>query len=699
MKWNIKTTCLVTFIIIQLLSGVVFGQQLSLEWYNRFGHDSWDYANSLKRLSTGDFIITGSIKAEVSGDSLIPSISNNGWIACIDSTGDIKWQKTFLGKDFETVTSVTEINQHVIISGIFQDTTYYDSVSISADSYMNGFYAVIDYDGNLINLNKVGQGGLMRNLVLCSNDDNRAFISGAFSDLIQISGVPNVNSNNSIFFGEIIAPGSIINPIYFHSSGNLSITSAQCNDSTLFIAGSFSDTLFIADSSYISSGSIDAFLVSFNLGGQFKWINTISGHGDQQINDFVIGTEGKIGTVGYFENNAFFDDQVLQTYGSKDMFVSLSDKDGGIIWVKNIGSVSNDRGYSIKMNSENDIYVSGSFIHIIAIPDENGNLIELESFSPFGNSFIAKFNESGILKASYTLPGTSEDYCNGIEVNESGKITAIGNFFKTLNLEGANNQSIDISSFGDKDVFMLHFDDLCKNFHIEAGNDTIICPNQSIVLYPQDNYLSFIWSPGGEVDEPLQTFQTGVYHLTATNHHGCIATDSLLVTDGFLPQVFAGSDTILQAGQNLELFQATGTNSISWLWTTSGDGYFDNPRSINTSYTLSNNDISEGYVSLTLEGNNFCGAMADSLTVSIQMDDDGVVAYPNPTADIVTLVCEEGYIIQSVTVTNQAGYPFISGQPVNSNYFSFNLSAYPPGSYLFYIIVNNTTITKLVNKI
>lgn len=699
MKSKFKILSFIVIILFQISSYTLKAQQLSLQWYNRFGLENWDYVNDFIRLADGNYILTGSLRADINTDSIQSSASNNGWFASVDSNGSVLWQKTFKGKEFETVTSVTENSQNIIIAGIFQDSTSIDSITIISDSYMSGFYAFIDTTGNVSNLKRIGEKGEFKNVLLCSNNLNRSYIAGLFTNELTVSSVTYSDKYGAIFFGELNLAGNILDPQFIKCSGNLTLTSSQCNDSLIFIAGSYSDTLFIADSSMVSSGGTDAFIVCLNNGGELKWIQTISGNGNQQINDFTLAADGKISLTGYFENNAFLNTYVLQTYGSKDMLLALLDIEGNYLWCKNIGSVSNDQGFSITMNNDYDIFVSGSFTHIIGLPDEYGNIVQLESSSPFGNSFIAKYSEAGILKASYTLPGTSEDYCQGVEVDNSGKITAVGNFYQTLTLQVLDGEFIEINSHGDKDIFMLHFDDLCKDFEVNAGNDTLMCPNQSLYLIPKEEYSSFIWEPGGEADEYLEVFQAGEFYITATNEYGCISKDSLFVSQGILPTVYAGADTIIEPGQQLDILLASGSDSNDWSWNTSGDGYFGNPWSLQTYYTPSYNDISDGNIILSLTGSNVCGMVSDSLSVSFLLDDDGVSAYPNPSSGLVTLICEEGQTIQSVTVTNQTGYVFISEQIINNYYYSFNLSSYPPGTYLFYITTNNTLVTKVVNKI
>lgn len=677
-----------------------FGQQLSLEWYQKFGFSGWDFANDIERLDNGTFLVAGSLDGEMGSDTSFLRKNMNAWIAAIDSNGAIAWQKVFKGNEFETVTSISKLQEGLLLTGLFQDTITYDSASLVSDTYMSGFLALIDSYGNLTWLNKIGTKGIFNNIFACSNQSDKSFIAVSYSDSLilnnnNFSGI----GNSGIVISELLPDGNLINPLQILCTGDLTLSGIDCNNSTFCVAGSFTDTLSIADTSIISTGLEDSFIASYDHLGNLKWINSITGNGNENISDIVVAVDGKVGITGSFDRNSFYDEQVLQSFGSRDIIVALLNSDGDFLWGKNMGSISNDYGHAIQINEHNDLYVSGSFTNIMGIPDENGTIIEMESFSPFGNSFIAKYNEDGVLKASYTLPGTSEDYCKSLVVDSIGKITTVGNFHEKMQLQNTDGQIIEIVSSGDKDVFMLYFDDMCRDFSIDAGEDTLVCPEQSIQLVPLEAYTTFIWEPGGVINQYIEVDDPGIFHLTATNQYGCIAKDSLQVFQGSMPLVYAGNDTIMEAGQSLDLFSAYGNNSDAWQWNTSGDGFFGNNQALNTYYSMSNTDISSGNLIVTLTGSNGCGTVSDSINVTVPMDDDGVTVYPNPTQGLVTVICEDELTIQSITITTQTGFLIISGQTVNNMYFEYDLSSYPPGSFLFYMTTNNGIVTKLVNKI
>ncbi len=693
------------FIVVALTIGnikLTQAQQLSLQWAQKFGHTGWDYINEIKQTEEGNYILAGSFKGNLPEDSLNlkTELSSNAWIASCDTNGSVLWQKTFGGREFETTTSIAKTPQGILIAGMYQDTIRFDSLELISSAYTSAFTALINENGESVWLRQTGGKATISNFLISSNETGVCFIAGSFRDSLELAGNLRASVGESgLFLTQLLPNGNELNPIVFKGTGASSLGGISCNDSLVCIAGSFSDTLRFADTLILPLGEEDTFIAVFNHSGQLRWIQTAGSIGATKVTAIALAKNSEVGFTGNYNFTSLFGQQIIESNGGRDMYITVLNPDGRFKWANSIGGISNDYGYAIYVNDLNEYFVSGSFVHTIGIPDENGEIVEMESFSPFGNAFIAKYNNAGILKASYNLPGTSEDYCKSLTVNEEGMITAVGNFYETLQLEGENGQITELVSSGKKDMFILRFRDMCKDFTVEAGVDTLLCPEQSIYLSPSESYTTYQWLPGGIKNHDLEVTQPGVYSLTATSMYGCIATDSLLVELAPLPVAFAGKDTIAEAGTLVLLNQGIVTEADELYWNTNGEGYFGNNYELNTNYSMSNSDISEGSVILSLTATNMCASVADSLIVTIPMDDDGITAFPNPTAGLVTLVCEDNMIIQTVTITKQSGFVIESGITVNNTEFTYNLQTQAPGTYLFYLTTNVSVVTKVINKL
>jgi hypothetical protein len=161
--------------------------------------------------------------------------------------------------------------------------------------------------------------------------------------------------------------------------------------------------------------------------------------------------------------------------------------------------------------------------------------------------------------------------------------------------------------------------------------------------------------PGGDITVPASPVVTTIYNILATNEYTCSAelTDLSTVTVNDPPVASAGTDESICAGGTLDLSTSTTPPSASvyssLLWSTSGDGTFNNTAILQPVYTPGTNDLSAGSVVLTLtaNGNGACGSVNDAMSLVITAV-PGINNPGNQTA------CNS-YTLQTITGTNLTG--------------------------------------------
>jgi len=156
----------------------------------------------------------------------------------------------------------------------------------------------------------------------------------------------------------------------------------------------------------------------------------------------------------------------------------------------------------------------------------------------------------------------------------------------------------------------------CEDATAFAGEDLTICESDILQMTGQaGNYASVMWTTGGDgyFDDASNLYsvytpgildkETGYVELclTAFAYEPCLdAMDCMIVTFGPLPTSDAGSDKDICAGDAYTL-SGSATNYASVLWTSSGDGYFDDATLPGATYTPGANDIAGGTVELCME--------------------------------------------------------------------------------------------------
>ena len=686
------------------MSGLSFNlaaQQFSLQWAQKFGRSGWDYVNSVIPTSSGSLMLGGSLKGTLNQGKRFPELSNNNaFLAACDTRGNILWQKIFGGKGFSNITSLASIPQGIMISGIFQDTIRFDSLFAAAKSYTGGYLALADEQGKPVWLKNTGGLATISNILLCSNAKGKVFMAGTFADSLQLAGMEQaIHGEEGFFLATLLPDGREVNPVVIKSKGKFSLGGISVNDSLICMGGSFSDTLFVNDTMLVSAGREDVFLMMFSPEGAFKHMISAGGPGIDQVRSITFSSTGEICVTGCFEYAFLADNQMLKSKGGKDIFVAVIQQSGRLKWLRRIGGAGDDYGHFITVNDKNDIFVSGNFVHHIQMPDEHGLIVEMDAKSPFGNAFIAKYNINGEFKASFNLPATSEDYCKSLIAAPNGSITAAGNFYNRMQLKDSEGQVNELISAGERDIFLLRFNDRCQDVTIDAGADTAFCPGQSVYLRPPESYPFFQWMPEGMPNQDLEVKKAGTYKLLITDEHGCMASDSLQVKMRQLPLVFAGHDSLIASGGILRLEHASAANATEVNWTSDGSGSFASPGVLCTSYSPSDADISKGRVQLTLSAANHCGTACSNFFLSFKQDEDGIAAFPNPTHHMVTFVCNKGKSIRSASVTSQAGEVIVANLAVYSTVLKYDLSAYPSGTFIFHLNDGTTTVTKVITKL
>lgn len=321
-----------------------------------------------------------------------------------------------------------------------------------------------------------------------------------------------------------------------------------------------------------------------------------------------------------------------------------------------------------------DIQVSDEMVLSIASAPESyaGEDAEACSDVPFGLSEATAANQVSVL---WTTAGDGSFSDNQIinPVYMPGEEDAInGEVTLTFTVEGDN--ACDAST-----------DDLLISFVAAAtanpGSDASVCTGQPYAFEEAvaENYTALLWTTSGDgsfddasVMNPAYTPGPGdgtdgtvIITFTVTGYAGCgEAAAEVVLTVEQAPEVFAGEDNAILPGSAYTINDASVLFYESLLWTTSGDGAFDDASSMNPTYNPGANDIEtqEATLSLSAEGNGVCAAVEDEMMLSINTGIGENTAgydlriFPNPSQGYFTLELNGGTReLISVSVFNSLG--------------------------------------------
>ena len=133
------------------------------------------------------------------------------------------------------------------------------------------------------------------------------------------------------------------NPFYGETKTVLN-TDAEGN---IFMAGNFIETAVFGTESITSSGGTDIFIVKYDQAGEVSWVLQDGAEDYEYLHGLSIDEEGFY-TCGTFYGATSIAENNFNSLGSKDIFIARYDKDGDILWSKQIGSPKTDYANAIE---------------------------------------------------------------------------------------------------------------------------------------------------------------------------------------------------------------------------------------------------------------------------------------------------------------------------------------------------------------
>ena len=169
-----------------------------------------------------------------------------------------------------------------------------------------------------------------------------------------------------------------------------------------------------------------------------------------------------------------------------------------------------------------------------------------------------------------------------------------------------------------------------------AGNDVTLCESDGSYVLSNatmgGSASSVVWSTSGNgsisngsnINATYNFNGSEVVTLTVTTNDpgtSCNAVaDDIILTINDAAEVDAGSNAAICADETYTLSGTSGGATSNVTWSTSGDGTFNDGTSLTAIYTPGTNDISNGFVNLTLSSDDPagpCGVVSSSITLTI----------------------------------------------------------------------------------
>lgn len=157
----------------------------------------------------------------------------------------------------------------------------------------------------------------------------------------------------------------------------------------------------------------------------WTWAQTPgSGYG----NSTAVDAAGNVYVIGSFYGTVTFDGTLLTSLGSQDVFIAKINSSGTYQWAVQAGSLDDDFGFGVAVDSSGSVYVTGSFSDSAAF----GSMVLTSNGSR--DLFVAKLTSAGNWQWAVGAGGTNStafygDTGTALAVDDAGSVYVTGNYF------------------------------------------------------------------------------------------------------------------------------------------------------------------------------------------------------------------------------------------------------------------------------
>jgi hypothetical protein len=508
-------------------------------WGHSFGDLLRDRCNAINIDAAGNVYLTGYFEGTLdfdpgSGNEIRTSMTDRDiFVLKLDTDGNFVWVSQFEGTmDGEGVSLEVDENENVYVTGLFQGT--YDFDPTAGTHYLT---ALGNRDAFVLKLNS----------------------NGGLNWVAQQSGADN---------GYGIS-------IDLDNNGNIGVAG--------FFAGTIDFIPGPGTFALTSNGSFDLFALKLDNNGNFMWVRAFGDAGQERGEGIVIDNNNDFYITGRFQNTVNFDpgvtDSTLISGGVFDAYVLKLTSNGDFAWVNQIKSTTNNIGFELSKDPQENLYATGYFTGAADFMFQN-DTTTISATS--GNSaFIQKFTTAGEKIWIETVEGAGSSTSADLHVTSNWDVHTSGYFSGTADFDPtASNFSV--NSLDGNDAYVHKISQTCTAPSLDSINysaaDTLFCPSamasaQLIAIGNLNDATDWKWYTDGcgvthvESGDTV-TFmpsETTTYYLRAEGACGTVQScDSITIhiddTEAPIADV-ATLDDITEICEVTQLFAPTATDN------------------------------------------------------------------------------------------------------------------------------------------
>lgn len=329
-----------------------------LQWQKTFGGSNNDVAYSIAQTTDGGYILAGwssSVNGDVTGHHGSTTYSDY-WVVKIDGAGNLQWQKSLGGLNIDEARSIIQTSDGGYLVVGYSYSQDYD---VSSNHGASDIWVVkLNATGDMVWEKSLG--GSNYEFGWCVREISGGFIIAGSTlsndgDVTGSHGGPGLYGD--FWIVKIDTAGTILWQRALGGSGDEMATSIEPTSDGGYIAAGMSNS----NDGDVSGnhGDFDYWIVKLDETGIIEWQKSLGGSGIDRALDIRQTTDGGYIVTGMSNSNN--DGDVTGNHGGNDYWIVKLDNLGEIEWQKSLGgSGEYDFSYGIRQDADGGYVIAGS---------------------------------------------------------------------------------------------------------------------------------------------------------------------------------------------------------------------------------------------------------------------------------------------------------------------------------------------------
>lgn len=212
---------------------------------------------------------------------------------------------------------------------------------------------------------------------------------------------------------------------------------------------------------------------------EINWLKREGGASYERSQSIIVDEDNFIYVTGGYNGNSQIGQQTLPAYGDEDIFISKHDQNGNLEWVVTAGGTEQDLPFSINLDSESNVYVTGFMNEPCTFGDTTLTGMNNDQI------FLAKYNNEGVFQWVRQAGSHNQNWGKSVIVDSDDNIIITGNI-------GADASFQDTIIVGSNTLFIAKYNNNGDLLYAKSGDGhaglNSICSDESNNLFATGQY-------------------------------------------------------------------------------------------------------------------------------------------------------------------------------------------------------------------